>query len=98
MISLSTGQTVVYLDGRSKGCSLPWYSIADIPLMQKKTPLSQAMMHDTLSLESLQNINMKDEMPPDIALRTDTHVEIIQIKEHGMTSIHGYMQMINDDT
>ena len=38
---------------------MPWHSIADIPLMQNHTLLPQGMLHDTLSLEHLQKVELK---------------------------------------
>ena len=53
MIGFSPGQTVAYLDCRSKGHSLPWYTICDnTPSIQNHTYMPEGMSHDALSPKS----------------------------------------------
>ena len=59
MISLRPGQTITYLDCRSTGSSLPWYSVADITLMQNHTLLPEVKIHAASSLEPLQKGGIK---------------------------------------
>ena len=58
VVSISPGQTIAYLDCRSKGCSLPRYSVADISSLQYQLYLPERMLHDTLSPESCKKVDM----------------------------------------
>ena len=56
VVHFGPGEKVACLDCRSQDCYLPWYSIADIPLMQIHTLLPWLMLYDTLSLEPLKRL------------------------------------------
>ena len=60
VISFSPGQTAAYLDCRSKGHSLPWYTIDDIFMWKKSYINVKTNFQDTLSSGSLPNIVMKE--------------------------------------
>ena len=48
------GDTIAYLDCRSEGCTLPWYTIDDnFPSMENHTSMSAVLLYDMLSPESL---------------------------------------------
>ena len=75
VVTFSPSQTVAFIDCRLKGCSLPWYSIVDTPLMQNQTFVPQGILYDTLSLEPLQQGDEKEsKILSYIATRTYTFV------------------------
>ena len=60
MIIIHSCQIVVYLDCRSKGCSLPWYTVCNnAPSMQNHVHMGEGMLHDMQSPESLQKLVKK---------------------------------------
>ena len=79
MLCLIPGQFIAYLAFRSKGCSLPWYTVRDnFPSIQNHNFMQYGLLHDTLSPEALQTTSVnKGDKSLHLATRSDTYISDI---------------------
>ena len=90
ILCLSPSQTITYLHCRLKNCSFPWYAMKkSIPYMQNYTFIPDGILHDTLSLETVQNASTNEgDLLPHLAVWSDAYINETNRMIWGMINIH----------